>query len=81
MTKIRGRAKRIRRLRDSGLFEEYPFLEESLVLDVNDGKYILYERISFIYWIFQVDSGYRLLQSINKGKVLDLEELECNIWD
>jgi hypothetical protein len=75
MTKIWGKAKRIKKLRDSGLFEEYPFLADSLVIKVDDGRYVLFERLYFTYWMFKIDSGFILMQNINIGKTLTIEEL------
>jgi hypothetical protein len=76
MTKIQGKASRIKKLRDSQIFREYPFLADSLVLIVRDGKYVLFERQYLTYWVFKIGTTYKLIFNINKGKIIELVEME-----
>jgi hypothetical protein len=76
MTKIQGKASRIKKLRDSLIFREYPFLADSLVLIVRDGKYVLFERVYLTYWIFEIDKSYKLLFNLNQGRIIELDDLE-----
>jgi hypothetical protein len=75
-SKIYGKAHRDKRLRDSGLFTIYPFLNNATILAVYMGYYVLVED-NYKYLVFEVEdnNSFALRSSIcygHKVEVIDL---------
>lgn len=71
------KARRSKKIRDSGVLEVYPLLKDVPAAKVGENKYLFYEKTRTTYWAFRIDvNGYKLLASINMGRALELFEVE-----
>jgi hypothetical protein len=76
-SKIYGKAIHSSKLKSSGLFEDDSELEDSLLVAVIHGVYILYKRDSQTYYFISLpsDQGYDNLLLLHEDKQLDLNAL------
>jgi hypothetical protein len=76
-SKIYGKAIHSSKLKTSGLFNDNPELEDSLLVAVIHGVYILYKRGSQTYYFISLpfDQGYDNLLLLHEDKQLDLNAL------
>jgi hypothetical protein len=67
---------RSKNLRDSGLFEDQPLLEDALLVAVIHSVYIIFKRETGTYWFFKLREGkYQLLYTYKVDKHLELADL------
>jgi hypothetical protein len=75
-SKVCGKAHRCKTIRDSGIFEDNPSLNDSLLVAVSHGVYVLFKRVdSSYYFIRLTPDGYDLLHVLHDSDRLELSQI------
>ena len=75
-SKLYGQAHRCKTIRESGLFEDDPTLNDALLVAVCHGVYVLFKRgTSSYYFICLTPDGYDPLQVLHNSDRLELSEI------